>query len=185
MEPSDGANHGIDEIRQLIDGLSEDDHVRLMTWARYFYVGSGMTPGDLVQEVLVAVLSGARKCAKKMHIMPFLKSTMRSVAHGERNNVWNTRTVELLEEAGVANVSKSEDIQDDPQRATLVDDALDAILKACEEDPLLESIVLHKGFGSTPEEVQKETGITSIEYDSSLKRIKRLVQKTYPEGWDL
>lgn len=185
MEPSNGAIHSVDEVRQLIEGLSADDHVRLMIWARYFYVGSGLTPDDLLQEVLVAVLSGARKCNKKMHIMPFLKSTMQSIAHGERNSVWNTRTVELVEESTIANESECEDIQDDPQRASLINDALGAILTACEGDSLFESIVLHKGFGSTPEEVQKDVGITDVEYGSALKRIRRLVQKMYPEGWDL
>lgn len=171
------------EVRSLIERLSPTDRTRLMIWAKTFHAGSGFLPEDLLQEGLLQVWAGDRRCAKHMQIMPFMKSTIRSIAHGGRVSVAVTRTEGFPEEASADSTGSNETVGDPTLTAVHVDDALRSIYQACDGHEQLEEVVLMRAEGFEPKEIMTATKLSPTAYDSALKRIRRLLLKVYPEGW--
>src|ERR1700722_10344953 len=74
-----GDRHTAEQIRAMLEGLTDDDHRRLTAIVRYFAPRTDMTEDDLRQEAFLRVLS-SRTCSVDVGIVDFLAGTIRSIA---------------------------------------------------------------------------------------------------------
>jgi hypothetical protein len=74
-----GARHTAEQIRAMLEALTDDDHRRLTAIVRHFAPRTDMTEDDLRQEAFLRVLS-SRTCSVDVGIVDFLAGTIRSIA---------------------------------------------------------------------------------------------------------
>jgi hypothetical protein len=74
-----GARHTAEQIRAMLEGLTDDDHRRLTAIVRYFAPRTDMTEDDLRQEAFLRVLS-SRTCSVDVGIVEFLAGSVKSIA---------------------------------------------------------------------------------------------------------
>ena len=181
MDQADGGHYRTDEIRQFLEhGMSETERYRLHGWARAYVVGSEIDPNDLVQEAYVAALSGDRKCRRDLSIMVFLKSTLRSLANGEFQAAWRRHREFLSEDDEAAFLTHKGMPAGDPAQEQIARDACDRLLEACAANQAAYDVLLCRGAGYTPEETQREAGLSKVEYASALTYIRRTANRIFP-----
>ena len=79
-DPPDKDYWSTEAIKPLLEGISKADWVRLNRVAAYRCSIVPGEPDELLQEAVLRVLSGQRRCPKDIPISVFLKHTMRSIA---------------------------------------------------------------------------------------------------------
>jgi hypothetical protein len=73
------ARYRAEQIRAMLEALTDDDHRRLTAIVRHFAPRTDMTEDDLRQEAFLRVLS-SRTCSVDVGIVDFLAGTIRSIA---------------------------------------------------------------------------------------------------------
>src|SRR5258708_38084412 len=73
------ARYRAEQIRAMLEALTDDDHRRLTAIVRHFAPRTDMTEDDLRQEAFLRVLS-SRTCSVEVGILDFLAGTIRSIA---------------------------------------------------------------------------------------------------------
>lgn len=183
MDQADDGNRSTDEIRQFVHSMAAAERFRMLAWARAFVVGSEIDPRDLVEDAILAALSGDRKCRRDLSIMVFFKSTLRSLANGEFRSAWRRHREILSADDETVFLSFEPRAADDPSHQALVGDACARLLAACAQNEDAYNVLMCRGAGYSPEETQRETGLSTIEYASALRYIRRAADRTFPEGW--
>ena len=183
MNQAEGGFFSTNEIRQFLEhGMSKADRYRVRGWARAYVVGSEIDPNDLEQEAYVAALSGDRKCRRDLSIMVFLKSTLRSLANGEFQAAWRRHRETLTEDDEALFFTHRGMPTGDPAQEQLARDACDRLLEACSANQAAHDVLLCRGAGYSPEETQRELGLSKVQYASALTYVRRTANRIYPEG---
>ena len=82
---NEGELLSVDEFLAGINGLSNDDHIKLAGIEKWFLGGTGFQRGELLHEAICRTLLGQRHCPKDVPVMAFLIETMRSVSGHSRD----------------------------------------------------------------------------------------------------
>lgn len=167
-----------EEAYDAIQGLQESDFRKLMIIARSFtrkrrLNGAIAEPDDLLQEAFVKTLAGQRRWSRDVGIIRHLDRAMES----DSGHVVEQR---VREAKGDLELRKHPDVHPEtaprepsPEALLQACEALDSVLAHFAEDKKGLEFLRLKGGGSSASEIQRELGISTTEYDTIAKRIRR------------
>lgn len=143
--------------------------LRLKASARF--LARGLAPDlywwDLLQEAFARLLNGSRRCPPNLPIDVFMTGVMRSI----RAEHWRRRW--QLEVSRFLNGEELSDPAPDPERAVVAQQELEAIKALFADDPVATHIITGLADGLSAEEIREKYGLSSTEYDSARKRMRR------------
>jgi DNA-directed RNA polymerase specialized sigma24 family protein len=161
--------------------VTESDLLRLKVIARLH--ARGLPPQfswtDLLQEAFARVLAGSRRQPQGLPIVPFLAGVIRSI----KTEYWRRARREarqlpkLLAELGIdeAHGGEPRTPLPTPERSLIAQDELAAIDRLFADDSQALRVIAGIAEGRSPEEICKEHQLSKTDYDSTRKRIRRLL----------
>ena len=134
------------------------------------------------------VLSGTRRWSKSKPLIHFLAGVISSLANEYWKQHYRRQEANVMTEADCIGghedetyegpVVRTGDMSRNPETEALASEALSAIEALFDDDPIAWGIVAGKSEGLTPKEIQEHLEITSVQYASALKKIRRRMSKT-------
>lgn len=180
----------LEEMRQAISGLTTVELVRLRKAGRIYAVGLACDADDLLGEAVAAAIAGNRRCRRDMMIMPFLVGAMRSIASKTRVSGKRAGEVMSLDATGTDGlplvpppVSREPDIETLQLREEdrkLRIEALEELF-ADDDDALL--MIWADLEEKSKEEIKMQLDIDDKAYATIRRRIRRRIERRFPNGW--
>jgi DNA-directed RNA polymerase specialized sigma24 family protein len=160
------------EIARALAALSAVDMLRLKAIARLRARDLPDDTGwsDLLNEAVARALDGSRQCPPGVGIVVFLAGIMRSIA----SEHWRRRR----REAGIFEISGGDDEADpapDPERSLATLQALAALDQLFAGDLAASQILAGLAAGLSAKEIRETYGLSETDYDSTRKRMRRLL----------
>jgi RNA polymerase sigma factor (sigma-70 family) len=161
--------------------VTTNDLLRLKVIARLH--ARGLPPQfswtDLLQESFARVLDGSRRQPEGLSIVPFLAGVMRSI----KTEYWRRARREarqlpkLLAELDIdeAHGGEPRTPLPTPERSLMALDELAAIDRLFAHDRQALLVIASLAEGKSPEEICKEHQLSKTDYDSTRKRIRRVL----------
>lgn len=196
MESKYGAPATLEQIERAIEILSDAGWIRLRKLASTHLWGTRLgDPDALINEALARLIDGKRSWSIGMAFVPWMDSTMKSVAN-------NLRTLKLETAVALAGdlASFGNDPDDDPldifgQDAQtpldtlLTDEArvmaernLSKIEKRFKDDQEVGWILMGLAEGMKAREIQATGEMTQTQYETARKRLRRGLDQLFPSG---
>lgn len=169
------------EAREAIEGLSKADYAKLMLIARGFararLRGSAVEAEDLLQEAIVKTLDGRRTWNRRVSILKHLDRVMESDA----GHIAERRDTHYS-----VPMAKGPDVPatraDDPNVRVVARQDLDNLLELFAGEKEALEVLNLKGEGFSASEIRQVLGISSTQYDTVTKRVRRRLAKHLSEG---
>jgi len=150
------------EIESLISKLTVADRTRLIRIVQKYEGRIKYEPEDLVNEALCRVLDERRSWPRRVETMPFLVEVIKSIA-----SEWKQ---DLQEEIDVGDEGVEEG-------GTLARIDIRRIIALFDDDPIAQKLLMGMAAGAKGEDLQKATGLSSTEYESKRKKIRRRIEQ--------
>lgn len=171
------------EIRSLITNLSQSqaDLFKLSQIAKKHIWGCQMEADDLLQDAITSVLSGDRKFPRNVNPIAFFAQTMKSIAFNERRKTFDTITTidNELDNDPVNNIAAN---NIDLEIEVSASQEIKRIYDLFENDDDVATFLIEKDEGKSPDEICKSLGWNRTKYDSVQKRLRRSLNKHFPNG---
>ncbi len=155
-------------------GLSETDRAKIADAADFMAAGTGEDGDALMQEALVRLIAGSRRCPKDKPFVAVFIGTLRSIAHQARKSRKRLGPAVPVadEEAGV----------DVPGDADPVEDLIrkqgrERIFAAIADDAVANELVEACILGMSRDEMLQLTGLDIKGYETKWKFIMRRLRK--------
>jgi DNA-directed RNA polymerase specialized sigma24 family protein len=138
---------------------------------------------DLLHEAVQRSLDGARRWPLDVPFLVFLAQTIRSVA----SEAWRRRAiVRLVHSDGAAPdaadvLATLPDETADPERQLVARDLVARLEQLFAEDEAALAVLAGLAEGLTPFEIQTRAHLGAIAYDSTRRRMRRLIARALPE----
>jgi DNA-directed RNA polymerase specialized sigma24 family protein len=191
-----GAPATLEQIEQAIVGLSDVEWIRLRKMASGHLWGTRLRdPDDLINETIERLIAGRRTWNVGMAFVPWMDSTMKSVAH-------NLRALKRQPEVALAGdlVGGGDDPPEEaldilgedgetPLDALLTQEAramaekdLAKIEERFKDDQEVGWILMGLAEGMGASDIQAMGEMTRTQYETARKRLRREREKLFPSG---
>ena len=160
-----------EEAAAALEQLGPADRIRLQKLARSRLHGLNAQWEDLLQEALTRILEGTRRWPRDVSLINFVAGVMRSLA----SENWHQQSRSHSQESG----SES---HPGPEKEAEARAEIKAIEDHFGDDDTALAVVMARFEGYSPEEIQTMFTLTSTEYDSTLKRIRRKIDDYKKKG---
>lgn len=201
MNPDEPSGTGLattDDIRIAIETLSDEDAVVLKRAARLCLPGTEFQdPKEILNEAVVRALNGSRQWPmNRTPFVAFMIMTMRSIASGSRDAPAQARTGHLesiaakgtgasgaLDFLGYSTASVEQEAieadEDEEAKARAKADAnkIDAYF---ESDQDVAWLILCLQEGQSPSKARELAGLTTTQYETTRRRLRRGLEKLFP-----
>jgi len=171
---TDAADSAVAVSRALSE-LSEVDLVRLNGLARLRARGlpDGTSWSDLLHEALMRALDGSRQWPAGVPFLAFLSGVMRSLC----DEIWRRNK----RESAILRPRKGDDAKTeratcpaaDQERTVAAVQAISSIHRLFAGDKIVSQIIAGLANGMCAEEIQQESGLSQLEYDTGRRRMRR------------
>lgn len=178
----------ISEVRSVFDQLIDD----AAAWGRAERLAAfaahglpGVTGEDLLNEVLVQLLSAERRFPRGEHALVVLKTAMRSEASNIRKSAWVHRRDDRVAVEPECDPDKGDNPEDarrvaknavdfrTPEDEVIAKEHLDALDASLADDPDAELVAFAWIEGLRGDAAIKATGLDAKVYDAARKRLLR------------
>jgi len=175
-----------DEVSVAISALTTSDLLRLRRIAQLR--SSGLTScdwRDLLNEAVSRALGGARRWPRNVAFMAYMAQTIRSIANEHWRQAYDSPiTVESdldMQHADGSAIGIDQLAANavHPEREVLAREALAEIEALFEGDTEVMEILEGLGRGLTPKEIQEKARLTSTQYASAQRRIRRKLMRSH------
>ena len=162
------------DVSEALGALSGNDLLRLRALAKLRARGlpGGVAWSDLLHEAIVRALEGTRRWPPNVPLLAFLAGIMRSLCDEQ----WRRRRREgrhlQTEGAGEATVSAFA-FSIDPERDYAAAETLASLDMLFAHDVQALKVIAGVSAGLVAGEIQVQYGLTSIEYDTARRRMRR------------
>ena len=148
--------------------VTEGDLLRLKALARLHARGlpGGVTWSDLLQEAILRMLNGARRQPEGVPVVAFLAGVMRSL----RTEYWRRHRDESTAPLGTL-----PDPAPDPEQQAAAHQQLVALDRLFADDVQALKVLEGLAAGMTAEEIQQSYDLSKTDYDSTRKRMRRVL----------
>ena len=171
----------ISEIKIGVGALTEAKWIKLGKTADYLCTGLPFNGEDLLHVVMVKALEGKRKCRRDLPIEVFIYGAMESLVDA----FIRKRKSDPLQLTNL--ISDSDDVLldidqihkdiDTPEEELIACQTLLRIQQLFAGDEKLLKVLSYQMDGLSPLEIQKIMNLTSVQYASALKAIRRKYEK--------
>ena len=181
-EPKD-EHLSISELQSELSRLTNADLLRIGAIGGKYAWRCPMDADDLINEAIAASLSGNRKCPRNIPLPVFLSLTMRSIACNERR-----KANEVARQEPVDNDPANDPLLSFPDAGPTILETLevrselDAISSLFDQDEDVKVLLMGLEDGYEPNEICEITGWDRTTYTTVRKRLRRGVDRNFPEG---
>jgi RNA polymerase sigma-70 factor (ECF subfamily) len=164
--------------RQLV---TEIDLLRLKAVARLHarLLPADVGWSDLLQEAFARVLDGSRRRPEGLPMLPFLAGVMRSIKaeHWRRAQREALRLPKLLADLETADTAEAEVLDPAPnvERSLAAIQELALIEQLFADDPQARQVIAGLAEERSPEEICESGAMSKTDYDSTRRRMRRLL----------
>ncbi len=173
----------ISEIQSELRKLTDADLLRLGKIGKRYASRCHMDGSDLLNEAVTESLSGDRRCPRNVSLLAFLVQTMRSIAFNEKR-----KANQAARQEPVDNDPANDPILSFPDEGPTTLETvearseLEAIFSIFEQDEDVKMLLMGLQDGYEPDEICGITGWDKKTYNTVRKRLRRGVDKNFPEG---
>nr|UXE45454.1 hypothetical protein Hi04_10k_c4921_00031 [uncultured bacterium] len=180
-------------VAAALAALSDADLLRLKRFAELRSLRLPLLNwSDLLNEAIARALDGSRLWPSDVAFMVFMLQSIRSIASEQWRRIQRTpvtREADLppadptsIERASLDEVGRNEL---NPQREVLAERALRDVMRIFRADKQATAILEGLAEGDAPADIQHRAGMTSIQYASAQRRIRRALARAFPDGGEL
>lgn len=163
------------DINNAINNLSKADTYRLHSIAKQYSYHCSMDVDEILNEAIFRAISGKRKCPINVSLIAFISQTMRSIAFNERRK---NEKYESIDNSTTSLQDKSVSLD---EKAS-ADQELNTISELFKNDEDITSYLMGISDGLTPNEICELWEWDRKKYGSVQKRLRRSLNKHYPNG---
>jgi DNA-directed RNA polymerase specialized sigma24 family protein len=163
------------EVRSEINSLTAGERTKLIKIASYYAWKGRISfeePDDLVQEAICRVLAGKREWPRDLEKLRFLAGVIKSIA-GDRKREQALKAIKEREAGEVGQM----DYEGKEARGILAQLDLERIMTRFDDDPIAQKMLMPMADGTRGEDVARAVGLSSTEYESKRKKIRRRIEK--------
>lgn len=207
VEPAPDARsyHSPEETADAIGALPDSFFLNLQEWAAWKLADNGIAEaGDVIADVYERFLAGTRRWPKGVEIAVCFKNAVRSVI----SDLWEQNERAFRQhhsplDADGAPADPFEAVLDPtdgrPMEPLLVEDPVSELVALAEQkkladileeiesafakDDAVTAILIGLEQGLRAEEIQESFGLSETAYDTARKRLRRHLNKNYPNQW--
>lgn len=177
----------VEEVREKLSALSLIELAKLMKIAKV-YSFKGVDSEDLIQETIKRCLDGVRKCPENVDFLVFLAGAMKSVADGMRKKIIPENDVAFSIEDNCGDIPcyqepSPEQILEQDSRRKFFEVKLKEVYNLFEGDESAIAVLKGQEEGLSRVEFCENYGMDIKTYNTTRRRIRRALDKAYPEGW--
>lgn len=177
----------VEELRAAFS-FGPVERAKLVKAAGRLAAGTEYAPGDLLSEAVVRALDGSRLCPRNVPPIAFLWNVMRSIASTAWEAEARAPTVEAISLADGDGGVAIADAARSPEELVIAKDdytkRVDALQRVFEDDQEALLVIMGELDGMTAEEIRSVTGLSETAYATIRRRIRRALDRAYPEGWE-
>jgi DNA-directed RNA polymerase specialized sigma24 family protein len=186
--PPDTKHLAPEEVLEKLDSLSGADKMRLRRIEQRRLGGTDFKEGELYKEAVCRAIVGQRKCPRGESLIAFLAQSMRGIASHRRAALKNQVSLEKTDRSGKISELQIASDQLDPE-ATLIEQEAVGIVShiydCLDGDEEAQLVILAISEGKKGKELRDAIGVDQATFDYIMKRIKKVMRKKYPNGWNL
>lgn len=192
LESRYGAAATVDQIEEQIERLTDADWMRLRKMAKANLWGTRLDdPDELINETFERLFAGGRTWNVGMAFIPWMRSAMKSVADGIRNRNSVKLEAPAAELVGNTDPDTAPEVFGSEDKTPLAL-ALTEEARASAEAELakieahfkgnlnVELILMGIEDGMKPIEVREIGGMTTTQYETARKQLRRGLDKLFP-----
>lgn len=190
MKSDDPANFSLQlsKIEEALSTISDAGWIRLRKAAKFLSYGR-LDPDDLLQNALINVLEGHRRCPPELDVIRLITGTMRSLASSEIKSLKRMSDVHVLS-SGNGEDKHGLDPEDERPNAEQKIVSFEetaairtSIMSLFDGDEMAQIIIKGDMEGMDAKELYGLTGLDKTAYASKRRLIRRRIEHAYPEGW--
>lgn len=175
------------ELKGKLSNLSDSEWIKLGRASDALCWGLAIQGQDLLNEIFCRALEGKRKCPVDVQVVVFLIRAMESHVYAYLKK----RSHDALEQAVMSNDSDPENSDivielrpnmDTPDEILLAKQTLEKIDQSFSGDEKAQMVFMGQIDGLSPQELQEVAGLSPVEYASTLRSIRRRLDKLDAEG---
>lgn len=173
----------VPEIKCLIQQLSEAEILKLGQIAKiYSRKTKGLIDADeLLNEAIIVIASGTRKFSRQVPLLGFFAGTMKSIVFNEKRKA-NRKFVPLDDDPENDPILNQVDKNINIENEAIADQELTNIYELVKNDDDVTLLIMAKCDGLGPDEVCEIEGWNRTKYNSVQKRLRRALNKRFPNG---
>lgn len=177
----------LDELKGKLSNLPDAEWIKLGRASDALCWGLAIQGQDLLNEIFCRALEGKRNCPVDVPVVVFLIRAMESHVSAYLKK----RSHDALEQAAMFDDGDPEnsgivvDLQPDmdtPEEILLAKQTLEKIDQAFNGDEKAQMVFMGQIDGLSPQEIQEVAGLSPVDYASTLRSIRRRLDKLDAEG---
>lgn len=169
----------VSEFKEAMSLLSNADFIKLGGMADALCWGLAVEGKELLSLAFCRALEGKRKCPKSLSIIVFIYGVMESLKSAYFKKRKNDPLSNLVDFEGedTLDINDLQTTMDTPEELLLAKQTLKDIDSIFASNDTEQMVLLGKIDECSPSEIQEMLGISSVQYASALKGIKRKLEK--------
>jgi DNA-directed RNA polymerase specialized sigma24 family protein len=175
------------EICAGIKALPTADWRRLKKAAAWLTLDRPDTAEDLLQETLLRSVAAERKCPRDVRLITFLLNAMKSIASAGWKKKHTDPLLRAVPNHGAPGDLALPDVVPSAEDTVLQADETkkmtDKLFALFENDEVAQIVVMGSLAGDPVSEIRIAADLDQIGYETVRKRIRRRIEKKFPNGW--
>jgi len=157
--------------------VSDPDLLRLKAIARIYARGlpPAMTWEDILQESFARIIAGTRQCPEGVSMVAFVTGILRSLRSEYWRRFESAETLRVKYQQERVDLPSLPDAAPGPEQTVSAHQELEIITRLFSQDPAALKIIRGLGQGLTAEQIQKTMALSKTDYDSTRKRMRRVL----------
>ncbi|RZO83770.1 MAG: hypothetical protein EVA65_13440 [Oceanococcus sp.] len=170
----------LEDVREKIRAMSPEQKAVLIKQAASLVAGYEYDANELIQEAISQALAGTRRCPSEVDVFAFLYMAMKSIRSNDKASWYQQHVVSestvLVDgvSEGAANV--------DPVNSVHVEQVLEKLRAMFADDEVAAMVMMAVTEGDERAEICEALGLSETEYATVRTRIRRRLQKEFPDG---
>jgi DNA-directed RNA polymerase specialized sigma24 family protein len=170
----------VSDIKLRIDSLSEAEWMKLGKSAEILCWGLAIEGQDLLNIAICKILEGKRKCPSDLPVIVTLYGVMKSLVSAyikKRKRDPLAQSAEITSEDGLLEDVDLKPNVDTPEEILIANQTIKQIEQALSGDETIEMVFMAQMDGYSPNEIQDLVGLSAVQYASTLRAIRRKLDK--------
>jgi len=160
----------VDEFKGSLGSLTEAQWIKLGKTADYLCWGLAIQGQDILNLAFCKILEGKRKCPRDLPVVIFIRGVMESLVFAHLKK----RKHDPL------HINDLQSTSDTPEEILLAKQTIEEIDRAIEGNEVM--VIMAQLDGYSPQQIQETVGLTPTQYASTLRAIRRKLDKLAIEG---